>query len=245
MELRRYYLLIRQRLLLVVVAVIVGAGIGYAITSRVPFYTATAEIYVGSTNLGPSNQLLYQEADLNEIVATYSIMIPQPVIAQKAINQTHANRFAGEVSANTSTQVLTGTQLIDVSVTDRVPATAVSLANGVTQAFVSQIKSYTNNPTGNGAVPSLPAHVFQPAIVGVASSSGLTKRMLLGGIFGLVISIFMILLLDYLDITIKSPDELERRVGLPVLGIIPRFNSLKLDASPGGSVQRPLGATRG
>jgi capsular polysaccharide biosynthesis protein len=43
------------------------------------------------------------------------------------------------------------------------------------------------------------------------------------------------LLLDYVDITIKSPEELERRVGLPVLGVIPRFGALHFDRSQTGS----------
>src|SRR5580698_6936279 len=116
MELRRYFRLLRQRLLLVVVAIIAGAGVGYAITSRTPVYTATATLFVGSTNLGPNQEFLYQEADLNQIVNTYAVMIPDPVIAQKAIDQTHINRFAGSVAAETTASVITNTQLISVSV---------------------------------------------------------------------------------------------------------------------------------
>jgi capsular polysaccharide biosynthesis protein len=246
MELRRYYLLIRQRLLLVLIAIIAGAGVGYAITSRAHSYTATATIYVGSTNLGPNQALLYQEADVNEIVNTYASMIPDPVIAQKAIDQTHIDRFAGSVSANTTATVVTDTQLISVSVTDPSSTDAVSLTNGVARAFVAQIKDYAANGGDTGAIPNEPAHVYQPATSTVASSTGLVKRVVIGALFGLIIAIFLILLLDYLDITIKSPDELERRVGLPVLGIIPRFDSLKLDASPAGTLGRPAaGGTRG
>jgi capsular polysaccharide biosynthesis protein len=249
MELRRYLRLVRQRLLLVVVAIIAGAGVGYAITSRTPVYTATATLFVGSTNLGPNQEFLYQEADLNQIVNTYAVMIPDPVIAQKAIDQTHINRFAGSVAAETSAQVITNTQLISVSVADTSAADAIQLANAVSSAFVSQIKDYQVDPTATGSVPSEPAHVYQDATYASASSSGLTKRIILGSAFGLVLSVFLVLLLDYLDITIKSADELERRLDLPVLGIVPRFTSLPLDTSPGApSAMTPRvtqGATRG
>jgi len=231
MELRRYLRLIRQRLLLILVAIIAGAGVGYAITSRTPLYTATATLFVGATNLGPNQEFLYQEADLNQIVQTYAVMIPEPVIAQEAINQTHIIRYAGSVAAETSATVVANTQLIDVSVSDTSAADSIQLANAVSKAFVSQIQSYAN--TGHGAaVPSEPAHVYQQATYASASSSGLTKRIILGSFFGLILAIFLVLLLDYLDITIKSPDELERRLGLPVLGIVPRFTSLQLDISP-------------
>jgi capsular polysaccharide biosynthesis protein len=247
MELRRYLRLVRQRLILVLVAVLAGAGVGYVITSRTPAYTATAEIYVGPTNFGINDNLLYEEGNLNEVVTTYSFMIPSPVIAQKAIDAAHIDRNAGEVAASTTTLVVTGTQLIDVSVTDPSQSIAIQLANSVSHAFINSISnsqaaasSGTGTSGGTGTVPNAPAHVFQDATFATSSSSGLTKRMILGVAFGFILSIFIIFLLDYLDITIKSPDELERRVGLPVLGIIPRFNTLRLDSSPVGSLQRPV-----
>ena len=97
----------------------------------------------------------------------------------------------------------------------------------------------TSSASSAGTVPNEPAHVYQPATYAAPNSSGLTKRMVLGAVFGLIVSIFIIFLLDYLDITIKSPDELERRVGLPVLGIIPRFDTLRLDNSPVGARASP------
>jgi capsular polysaccharide biosynthesis protein len=233
MELRRYLRLIRQRLLLILVAIIAGAGVGYAVTSRTPLYTATATLFVGTTNLGPNQELLYQEADLNQIVQTYAVMIPAPVIAQKAIDQTHINRYSGDVAAETTATVVANTQLIDVSVADPSAAVSIQLANAVSGAFVSQIKSYNGSGSGTGALPNEPAHVYQDATYATASSTGLTKRIILGGAFGLILAVFLVLLLDYLDITIKSADELERRLGLPVLGIVPRFTSLQLDNSPG------------
>ncbi len=248
MELRRYLRLIRQRLLLILVAVIAGAGVGYAITSRTPSYTATATLFVGTTNFGQNQEFLYQEADVNEIVDTYAVMITSPSIAQKAINQTHIDAFAGAVSAETTATVVTNTQLIDLSVTNPNAADAIRLANAVSRAFVSQIESYA--VTGAGpVVTNVPAHVSQPATYASASSSGLTKRVILGAAFGLIVSIFLVLLLDYLDITIKSADELERRLGLPVLGIVPRFTSLPLDSSPNTpasvSPRIPQGAPNG
>lgn len=245
MELRRYLRLIQQRLIIVILTVIVGAAIGYVTTSHHPVYTGTATIYVGQTDV-TSTEALYEQADLNEIVSTFSQMIPAPVIAEKAVHNTHLNRFPGEVAASTSATAVLDTYLINVSVTDPNARDAVRLTNAVARAFVAQIASYQKNPTADkGATPNVPAHVYQPATVGLPSSSHTTKNMILGAAFGLILSIFLILLLDYLDITIKSPDELERRVGLPVLGIIPRFESLRLDANPNAGLRPRDGGGRG
>jgi capsular polysaccharide biosynthesis protein len=235
MELRRYFTLIRRRLGLVIAAVIVGAIGGFVSTSRTPVYTATATIYVGSLNLGTNQAQLYAEAGLNQVVATFAQMIPSPVIAQKALDKTHLQGLAGAVAASTTANVVTGTNLINVSVSDSNSRNAIRLANGVSSAFVSQIAHYQSGggtvATSQGAVPNEPAYVFQNATSASRASSGVTKKVLLGALLGLVGSILIVLLLDYLDITIKSPEELERRVGLPVLGIVPRFGTLPLGMS--------------
>jgi capsular polysaccharide biosynthesis protein len=112
----------------------------------------------------------------------------------------------------------------------------------VAKAFVAQISQY-QGPTSvakEGAVPNEPAYVFQTAISASPISSGLTKKVLLGAVFGLVISILFILLMDYLDVTIRSPEELERRVGLPVLGIIPLLSSLERSDGSTASLPRPV-----
>jgi capsular polysaccharide biosynthesis protein len=256
-ELRRYLHLIRQRLLLVVALVVAGAVIGFATTSRTPQYTATTLIYVGAQNLGVNDTQLFAQSGLDEVVASFALMIPSPVIAQRAIDATHVDRFSGEVASNTVAVVEPSTSLISVSVTDANPSTAVRLANGVSSAFVNQVSQYqtTSGSTKTGTTtpsagtrPNEPAYVFQNAVGAAKKSSGLTRKVILGALFGLVLAILIVLLLDYLDITIKSPEELERRVGLPVLGIIPLLGTLPLHGDldpPRTPVDRPTGAPVG
>ena len=51
-----------------------------------------------------------------------------------------------------------------------------------------------------------------------------TKRMLLGIVLGLTIGIGMAFFFDYLDNTVKSPEELERALGIPSLALIPALS---------------------
>jgi capsular polysaccharide biosynthesis protein len=39
-----------------------------------------------------------------------------------------------------------------------------------------------------------------------------------------MVSVFIIFLVEYFDNTIKMPDEIEQRLGLPVLGSVPDFD---------------------
>lgn len=237
MELRRYLHLIRRRLLLVLVTTLVGALAGYGATSHTTKYRTTSVLYVGALDLSTNPAQLYLENQLNQIVATFASMIPSPVIAEKAVLLTGVNRNVGTVVSETKATVVTGTNLIDITVTDPSPLVAQELTNGLSEAFVQQVKSYpsssasssasssssgaANSSTGQGAVPSVPAYVFQAAALGAAVSNGLVRKVVLGAVFGLVGSILLVLLLDYVDLTVRSPAEIERRLGLPTLGIVP------------------------
>jgi capsular polysaccharide biosynthesis protein len=220
-ELRRYLKLIRRRLLLVVITAIVGAAVGYVTTSQAAIYRATATIYVGQSKLQDNAADLYGVTGFDQIVSTFAQMIPSEVIAQDAILATDIDRSAGAVAAATTATVVTNTNLIDVSVEDGDPVVAERLTNAVAAAFATQVAHYDPTPTA-GTLPSEPAYVFQDAgLPTVPLSDHLAKKVALGGVVGLILAILGVLLLDYLDVSVKGPEDLERRVDLPVLAIIP------------------------
>lgn len=69
-----------------------------------------------------------------------------------------------------------------------------------------------------------PAEVPQQPI-NIRPASGL----LTGGIVGLMLGIGLVLFVNYLDNTLKSPEDAERSLGFPVLGVIGRFKSPRGD----------------
>jgi len=227
MELRRYLHLLKQRFALVLVCVIVGAAGGYLSTSRVAEYRASAELYVGSLELQANPAQLFQETGLDQILSTYSVMIPSSAIAQKAVADTGVARSAGAVAGETSAGVFPGTNLIIVTVTDRDPLVAQTLANGMSNAFIAQIQSFRPSASaGVGTVPVEPTYVFQDAGLPVVPlSNGMQRKVILGAVFGFLAAVLLVLLLDYLDITVRSPDDLERHLALPILAIIPLQHS--------------------
>ena len=47
------------------------------------------------------------------------------------------------------------------------------------------------------------------------------RNVIVASIFGLLVAAILAFLLEYLDITVKTAADAERRLELPVLGIIP------------------------
>jgi capsular polysaccharide biosynthesis protein len=116
---------------------------------------------------------------------------------------------------------VTNTNLIDITVRDGDPSVAQSLANGVAASFIAQVQTLSAQSGANASsTPSV--SVFQQATLPAAPLPTSKKRNLaLGALFGLVVSVGVVLLIDYLDISIKNADDLEEHSGLAVLGTIP------------------------
>lgn len=219
MELRRYLHVLRQRLVLVVLSVVAGVAGGYLVSHTTPQYRAETSIYVGSRdqNAVSSDDII----QLDRIIATYAAMVPSSPVAQGAIQASRAPRSVGQVTGETSAVVVPNTNLIAITVTDVDPAVAQSLANGVAASFIAQVQDLAAS-SGAAASASPSVSVFQQAsLPGAALPTTLKRNLAIGALFGLIVSIGAVLLIDYLDISIKNAEDLEYHSGLPVLGTIP------------------------
>ena len=168
-------------------------------------------------------------------------MIDSLPIAQDAVTLTGVDRSAKDLVEHTTPQLLFGTQLIKVLVSDRDPAVAKQLADALLQALVAKVLVFEPSAApGEGDVPALPAYVFAKADLPTEPvPSGLLRNLILGGLFGFVAAAAVTFLLEYLDITIRDVEDAERRLELPVLGVIPvRESNRRVDRC---SRPRPAG----
>ncbi len=245
MELRRYFTILRRRVVIVVITAVAGLLAAYASSDRTPHYTAKATIYVGTrqpiSNNGVgsvSNDVL---SGLERISNTFARMIDTYPVAVDAVERTKVARSPQSVVSETSAAVLPLTQLVDVQVVDRDPAVAQQLANGLVDSFVEKIGSFEPGTAPQpGQPPSLPAYVYERArLPAVPAPIGIERRLVLGGMLGLLAATGLAFLLEYLDITIKSPSDAERRLELPVLAVIPYEPQDALPGRPRGFVGVP------
>ena len=132
------------------------------------------------------------------------------------------DRSPGQVAAETKATVVPSTTLIDVSVTDPDPSTAQKLADILSESFARQADA---GPAGSqplpGSIPGESAYVFQFAGPGGLIPHQKTRPIALGAVFGFIIAVLAILLVDYLDTTVRGTESIERRLGLPVLAVVP------------------------
>lgn len=222
MELRRYLQLFRRGSLVLLACIVVGAAVGWVTVRGANNYVSTARIYVGERTLQQNPNELYAEPGLTLVIATYAAMIPSQSFARIALVGSGIDRSPGQVAAETKAAVVPNTTLIDVSVTDTDPVISQKLADMLSETFARQADT---GPAGSqplpGSLPGESAYVFQFAGPGAAISRGTTRHIVLGAVFGFIIAVLVVLLVDYLDTTVRGTESIERRLGLPVLAVVP------------------------
>jgi len=228
MELRNYLNILRRRILLIGLTVLAGLVAAWLGTNRTTHYTAETTIYIGASRFsfdtGAGADLSGDRAvGLERILATYADMISSQPVAQAAIEITGIQRGAALLAAQTNAFAKPGTNLLAVRVTDGNPVTAQQLSVAMAEGFIKKLNEIEPGQTvGEGNLPSIPASIFERAQLPTRpSGTSLTKNLVVAALFGLVLSSGLILLAEYLDVTVKSAEDAERRLELPVLGGIP------------------------
>jgi capsular polysaccharide biosynthesis protein len=220
LELRRYLSVLRRRLLLIIITVLVAVGAAAARAPDHHDYVASATILVGPQQFqgSVSNDML---TGIERVTTTFARLIASRPVASDAVNALGVPRSAAGVAAATRASVIPQTQLLIVSISDRDPAIARDLTNAVADAFVARVSEL--NPGKEGAIPFAPIYVFERAELPTAPvASGNLQSLIVAGLFGFVVAAGVAFLLEYLDITLKTSSDVERRLELPVLGVVPR-----------------------
>lgn len=216
MELRKYLRVVRQRWLLVLLTLVATLAAGYVSAPKGTTYVATATIVVGDDT--PTTA-----STVTNIFTFAEQLRGSDTLAERAAQIAGIERSASSIRRHTTVTVVDFTQLLKVAVTDEDPRIAQQLSNGLATAFIEEVA--TNDAARVSEDARLPTDPIEP---------NLASRLVVAGLFGLVASLGLIVLLEYLDVTIRTAADAERLLGLQVLGSLP----LREDLPEGGRGRR-------
>jgi capsular polysaccharide biosynthesis protein len=230
-----------------VLAVVVAGGLAFVLTPRTPQYTARSTLYIGTRAIDTSansRDLTYDRvAALDRLAHTFAAMIPTEPIASEAIDRAGLSRSPSNVVSATTATVGDQTNLLYIDVKDKSPVIAERLANGLADAFVGAVQQFEPNaqPPAEGQVPALPVYIFERArLPSTPDPTALAVNITIAAILGLGLMASGILLADHLDVTVRGYMDAERRLRLPVLGVMPRFSGDGVVVAPAPADERPL-----
>lgn len=215
---KNYAALARRWWWLVVLAALVGAAGAYGGSKQItPTYEATATLLVNET--AAPNSLTYSDVLLSQqLTKTYSKIAVQRPVLNQVIQQAKLPFTEEQLQKMVSANAETNTQLIGLSVRSNNAQQAAQIANLVAQAFIAQQRERLASGEASNAIS-----VVEPATAPRDPVSPKTSiNTLLGGFVAALVIGGVLLGLALLDDTVKSLQDVEEALHLPVLGFVKR-----------------------
>lgn len=213
----------RLWVVLLVAVLLTGAAVGYSL-GQTPIYQASIQILVGQkqTNDEIPSQLGSDVMGLQQLTQTMAEAVDSRPVAEEVIDRLDLEMSAGELLANLSVQQTSETQFIQVDYRDPDPERARLIANTIGEVFSEQVSEIS--PSANAITATLWERAVTPQ---QPVSPDPVRNGLLALIAGLMLGVALAFLLEYLDDSWRSPEEVEQVSGVPNFGIIPEFKVLK------------------
>jgi capsular polysaccharide biosynthesis protein len=235
-----YFKVVRRRwwLIAAIVAFACGATATYDYYFPNAIYEANSKLIV--TNSGQNS--MTARPDMNEInsnimlIETYKEIIATPAIMEKVVQQYPDIRMdVAKLIESVRVEASKGSQVMSISIQDPSLDQAVMIVNAVAEVFkqeVPQIMSVNNITILSEAKKSDHSHPV---------SYGMLMKSLIAFGLSLFLALGLVFLLEFLDDSIKTEEDVELYLGLPMLASVTRIRKARVQKNTEGSKKKRVG----
>ena len=223
MELRKAYAILFKRwrlLALIAAASVFFAGILTFFIMDEVYESTTTAIVLSPPVDGASEVLTYDDYILNtKLVNSYSVLCKTSNVLSQVIDTLGLGISIDELSDKIKVSSRTDTEFLQITARDKDPQMAMKIANATADIFQQEVES-TMNRSNVKIVDYARASEHS-----VSPDKGSNMLLSLAG--GLLLGIGIAFFCEYMDVTLKSPEEVMESLKLPVIGIIPHITAVK------------------
>jgi capsular polysaccharide biosynthesis protein len=210
---------IKERLLMIIIMVLAVLVIGsvYSVFVKTPMYRSKTSIVLVSDDgqAGTQSTISQSDVQLNKgLVPTYKEIVTSRKIVEKVITNLSIDYTYEELVKMVTVSNNTNTEIIEITVKNADKALAADIANEIRIVFGDEIKNIYQ--LQNVKTVDKATEAEKPYNINIF------KDLVIYLLIGIVVSFGTIFVIYYFDTTIKSADEIEKKLGLPVVGIIPK-----------------------
>lgn len=211
--------------IITLIFVIIGGVYSYMFTT--PKYKSSTTLVlatlndttIGKTTTSASGEAITQtELTLNSnLVSTYSELVKSKAVLRQVINDLDIKDLnEEELKKSVTVNAVKDTELIEISVTSTNSSYPSKIANEIAKVFTAKVAEIYNINN---------VHVVDKAEVSkMPYNINHIKDIIIFAFIGVVIAAAKILLMNMLDNTVKTEQDIEHATGMMVLAQIPRIN---------------------
>lgn len=181
-----------------------------------PKYEVTTKLFIGKQE---SKTEKYDNNDVmmyQKLLTTYAEIIKTDDLMDKALKKGNIDKETKDIEASLKVTPRADTQILEISYTGTNKEEAVDIVKNVTDEFIKESKNLI--PNGNIQV------IEKAKIPENPVSPNKKLNILIAFVLGLMVSVGLALLLEFMDNTYKSKEDLEKSLDIPVLGVIPELD---------------------
>ncbi len=195
-------------------------GFGYGAFMVTPMYQSSTQMFIRTQTEGSVSALMYDMQVGTMLTQDYAVMIKSRHVLEQVIEDLELEgmtyqQLAGKISVTLPED----TRIVTIKVTDDNPVDAMKIADTVRE----RASEHITNVMGIEAV-----NVVDTANLPTSSiSSGPMKYAFLGGVAGCFLMCALFVVRFIMNDAIRTPDDVERKLGLSVLAVVPHNSNIK------------------
>ena len=213
-NLKEVYSYFKSKILWILIAIVVIIVIGnvYTIVTREPMYRSnTTIVLVGESKEGYSQS----DSQLNQnLIGTYSEIIKSRKVLSQVIENLKLKMSVEELSNNITTTSVEDTEIIQITVANANAKDAQKITDEVAKVFSEEIQDIYNLENV--------ATIDKAELSKNPYNVNYVKDNVIYLIVGFVLSFGIVFIMYYFDTSIKSSEVVEEKLGLTVIGVVPK-----------------------
>lgn len=216
MELMEYLRALKKRLWLILLITFLStcSSALCSIYLIKPVYEAKITSIVGRVPVNNNERLEYTDVLLYErLIKTYSELVKSRVVLSEALFRLNYDMELSKMQSNLIVSPKGDTQILEIAVRDTDAIRATNIANTIAQVFIEKVKTLMHSEDVEimdwAIVPEKPV---KPRVALNTAAAFL---------LGLMVSLGLILLIEYMDNTLKADEDVEKYLSILVLADIP------------------------
>lgn len=196
--------------LIILITVIVGIiGCIYGIFIQVPVYKSSSTIVL----ISDESELTYNDVSLNKnLVSTYAEIIRSKKVLNQVSSNLGLNYSYDKLYKSIEVTSITNTEIIKITVSDTDKKLAAKIANETAEVFSKEIPELYS--ISNVNILDTAEEASSPSNISVMKQSAIFL------IAGLVLGCAIVFVIYYFDRTVKTTEQVELKIGLPILGTV-------------------------
>ncbi len=207
-----FFALLKKAWLIIAVAVICACGMaGYTHFSIAPTYTSTSSMLVLT-----KETTLTSLADLQlgtQLTKDYTLLINSRPVLEEVIENLGLDMNYKALKGCVATENPEDTRVLYISVTMGDPQQA--------KAVVDELANVSSKYIADIMEVTAPKIIEEGEVSGTKTGPNLMKNTIMGFLAGAFLVCAIIVVLELLNDTIQTEDDIERHLGIPTLAVVP------------------------